>query len=201
MRISDAIPEMADIVFALSGRSLPEAYAFHLWCAVESVLPWLEAEEYAGILPLRTSASGEGALLPQRARLVLRVPVELLPQAQQMSGQMLDVGGHNLSVGTAKERPLQAHSTLHAHLVASAEPEENFLSSVAAELRGMGVMCKWICGKHMTIAGERPINGYSLVLHDLKPQDSLLMQFVGLGTERRYGCGIFVPYKFIPNLD
>lgn len=199
--MDDAIPEMVDIVFALDGRSLPETYPFDLWRAVARVLPWLEAEKFAGILPLRISESGGGALLPQRAKLALRVPVGLLTKAHRLSGQVLDVGGHALSVGEGKERPLQAHPTLHAHMVAGAEPEEKFLSGIATELREMGVSCGMICGKRMTVAGERPIDGYSLVLHDLKPQDSLRVQFMGLGAERRYGCGIFVPYKVIPNLD
>jgi CRISPR-associated protein Cas6 len=201
MRMSDVTPDMGDIVFPLSGRDLPEAYAHELWRAVAGILPWIEKEEYAGILPLRTAAEGAGELLPKRARLVLRVPVERLPEAYRLSGQVLDVGGHSLSVGDGKERPLQPHPTLHAHLVASAEPEEKFLSGVAAELRELGVSCKWICGKQMTVAGEPPISGYSLVLHELKPNDSLRMQYVGLGAGRRYGCGIFIPYKVIPNLD
>ena len=199
--MSDVIPDMADIVFPLSGRDLPAGYAHGLWRAVAAALPWLEAEEYAGILPLPTSEDGERALLPKRARLVLRVPVERLPQAHCLTGQVLDVGGHRLVVGDGTERALQPHSTLHARLVASAEPEEKFLFGVAAELQEIGVSCKWICGKRMTVAGERPISGYSLVLHELKPQDSLRMQSAGLGTGRRYGCGIFVPYKVIPSLD
>jgi len=201
VRQMSAVPQMADIVFALRGDGLPDTYAFDLWRAVAQALPWLEHEDYAGILPLRTASDGGSALLPQRARLVLRVPVSRLPQAQRLAGQVLDVGGHALAVGAGRERPLQPHPTLHAHLVAGAEPEEAFLAGVAAELREMGVSCKWICGKRMTVAGEHPIGGYSLVLHDLKPQDSLRIQFAGLGAQRRYGCGIFVPYKAIPSLD
>ena len=163
-------------------------------------MPWLEGQQYAGILPLRTSADAEGALLPQRARLVLRAPARFFAEALQMSGQELDVSGHILRVGAAKERPLQAHSTLHAHLVASARQEEAFLADVAAELQDLGVACQWICGKHVSMAGARPIAGFSLVLHELKPQDSLRVQCAGLGGERHYGCGIFVPYKTIPNL-
>jgi CRISPR-associated protein Cas6 len=199
--MSNAVPEMIDVVFALSGRSLPTAYAHALWRETVRVLPWLETQKYAGILPLRMAADTGGVLLPHRAKLVLRVPVGFLKQALQMSGQELNVGGHVLSVGAARERPLQAHSTLHAHLVASARAEEAFLGDVAAELREMGVTCQWICGKRMSVAGARPIQGFSLVLHELKPQDSLRVQCMGLGGERRYGCGIFVPYKAIPNLS
>jgi len=192
--------EMIDITFSLGGRSLPQAHAYELWRAVARALPWLEAEYSAGILPLRTSASGEGELLPQRARLILRVPIALASQAQALSGQVLDVAGHELTVGEGKQRQLQAHPTLHAHLVTGAREEQEFLVGVAAELRQLGVACKWICGRRMAITGEQPIEGYSLVLHELKPLDSLRVQYAGLGGERRYGCGIFVPYKDIPDL-
>lgn len=192
---------MTDIVYALSGRSLPDAYAADLWRAVAHLLPWLEAQEYAGILPVRTWEWGEGSPLPRRARLAMRVPAGFLPQARGLSGQTLDVGGHALSVGEGKERPLRPHPTLHAHLVAGVEAEEEFLSGVADELGRLGVACRWICGKRMAVPADPPITGYSLVLHELKPQDSLRVQFAGLGEGRRYGCGIFVPYKVITNLD
>jgi len=39
------------------------------------------------------------------------------------------------------------------------------------------------------------------VIHDLKPEASLRLQYTGLGSDRRYGCGVFVPYKVITGLD
>jgi len=198
--MSETVSEMIDIAFALGGRSLPQAHAYELWRAVARTLPWMETEPSVGILPLRTSASGGGELLPQRARLVLRVPALLASRSQALSGQILDVAGHELSVGEGKERSLHAHPTLHAHLVIGAREEQEFLAEIAAELRELDVTCKWICGKRTTITGECTMEGYSLVLHELKPQDSLRVQYAGLGSERRYGCGIFIPYKDIPDL-
>jgi len=39
------------------------------------------------------------------------------------------------------------------------------------------------------------------VIHNLKPEDSLRLQYTGLGSDRQYGCGIFVPYKVISDLS
>lgn len=199
--MSNTDMEMTDIVFALSGHSLPQFHIHELWQAVSDILPWLDSEKYAGILPLRTAAGSEGVLLAKRAKLALRIPAEMSAQAQQLSGQELDIGGHALTVGEAKVRSLQPFPTLHALMVASTQAEELFLEGVADELREMRVDCRWICGKRISIPGTRPLVGYSLVLHDLRPLDSLQVQYMGLGGERRYGCGIFVPYKHIPNLD
>ena len=193
---------VTEVVYDLKGGSLPGEYTFALWQELVRALPWLEAEELAGLLPLRGARSGGAILLPQRAKLVLRLPQRLVPQAQQLSGQTLNVEGHDLQVGAVRQRSLLAHPTLHAHLVASASGEDEFLAEVEERLRELDIPCKWICGKRVELQGEEgAISGYSLVVHELRPEGSLRLQQIGLGAERRYGCGLFVPYKEISNLD
>jgi len=200
--MKNKIPDMLDMVFDLKGGFVAEGYAFALWDEVVNILPWIDAEELAGILPLRGSASGEIMLLSLRSKLVLRLPAELAAQAEALSGQELNLGSGSLHVGAFTERALQPYTTLHAHLVEGEEDEETFLDGVAARLQEMGVACKWICGKHHTVRGTgQVLSGFSLVLHDLKPDDSLQIQRAGLGGSRRFGCGIFVPYKAISGLD
>ena len=195
------VPEMTDVVFELKGHSVPADYVFALWREVVRILPWLEDEKFAGIHPLKVAASGEEMLLPQRAKLVLRLPSARASQAGHLSGQELHVGSSVLRVGEAGERPLQAYPTLHAQLVASDCNEEVFVAGVVSELGELNISCKWICGKRHAIKGaEGAIAGYSLVVHDLKPHDSLHMQQYGLGGQRHFGCGIFVPYKTITGL-
>ncbi|TXT21709.1 MAG: CRISPR-associated protein Cas6-related protein, partial [Gallionellaceae bacterium] len=161
----------------------------------------LEADEFAGILPLRVAASGGNMLLPQRAKLVLRLAADCVQQGRSLSGQELEIGGSIVRVGDAVERPLVPYPTLHAHLVESGCDEEVFTAGVTEQLREMAIDCKLICGKRLAVAGaKRMIFGYSLVLHDLKPEDSLRIQNVGLGGNRRFGCGIFVPHKAISGL-
>ncbi len=194
--------EMTDVAYALTGCSVPGNHAFVLWSELVRILPWLEQEEQAGMLPLRAPERGDPMVLPRRARLVLRIPASLLAEAKRLSGRVLDVGGHSLSLGAAKERPLQPHPTLHAQLVASEADEESFMSAAADELRRMEISGKLICGKRLALPGsEGGIAGYSLVVHDLKPQDSLRLQWQGLGAQRHFGCGIFIPYKVIANLE
>ena len=201
MRLSNNAPDMLDIAFDLKGSFVPAGYAFALWDEVVRCLPWLEADKFAGILPLRAAASGENMLLPQRTKLILRLPIKLAPQATQLSGQELDVEGNVLRVGKAKEKLLQPHPTLHAQLVESSSGEEIFLADMEEQLREMEIACKLICGKRNTVTDARQsVVGFSLVLHDLKPDASLQIQRAGLGGKRRYGCGIFVPYKAITGL-
>lgn len=193
---------MVDVAFDLEGSIVPGSYAFTLWNEIVRILPWLEPVETAGVIPLRGAGSEEGFLLAKRSRLVLRLPAAMAGEAMALSGHELDFGATRLKVGAAVQRSLQPFATLHANLVESAKEEEAFLEEVAARLGDMQISCKWICGKRDTLdSGGSSLSGYSLVLHDLKPEDSLLVQRSGLGGNRRFGCGIFVPFKTISGLE
>jgi CRISPR-associated protein Cas6 len=86
--------------------------------------------------------------------------------------------------------------------VASEKDEVAFLQDIEARLKELGVEGNLLCGMRNSLkADDRAIRGYSLVIHDLKPDDSLRLQYAGIGSERRYGCGIFIPYKVITDLE
>lgn len=200
--MTDDIPEMIDAVFDISGSTLPASYPFALWNALVRHVPALALEASVGVLPLRTAASEAGMLLPKRAKLVLRLPVTHAAHSSSLSGQRLDIEGSTLQLGSGKLRQIQPYSTLHAHLVTGAENEADFLQDVTTRLNELGIAGKLICGMRNSMqAPDRAIHGYSLVIHDLKPDDSLRLQYSGLGSDRRFGCGIFVPYKVISDLD
>jgi CRISPR-associated protein Cas6 len=195
-------PNMTDIVFDLEGSTVPESYPFALWSELVRCLPWLRDEANAGILPLRGSASGENTLLSKRTKLVLRVPTERANQTFELSGKQLDIHGSKLLVGKGKERPLQATTTLHAHIVESTLGEIEFLADMKLKLQALNITCNLICDKHRKVRDvKQTLSGFGLVLHDLKPAASLQIQSIGLGGARHYGCGIFVPFKAITGLD
>ncbi len=191
-----------DVVFDLKGVSVPAGYAFSLWREVVRCLPWLEQVKHAGIVPLRGSASGEDLLLSRRTKLVLRLPASLAWQAVELSGQQLNVDGSALLVGLAREKQLQPATTLHARMVESSLGEVEFLAEMTEKLQEMKIPCKLICSKRVVVKNsQRTLEGFGLVLHDLKPDASLYIQSVGLGGARGLGCGIFVRYKAITGLD
>ncbi len=194
--------EMTDVRFDLEGRFVPEGYAFPLWGEVTRILPELEDFELAGILPLKGAASGEGMLLPRRAKLALRIPTSFVRNALELSGKTLDIEGNPLHVGTGNPREIEAHPTLRSQFVASEKIETDFLKEVETQLEKLEVSCKWICGRRQTLKnGETVLSGYSLAVHDLKPPASIRLQQAGLGNYRRFGCGLFVPHKTIAGLD
>jgi CRISPR-associated protein Cas6 len=194
--------EMIDIVFDLDGAQVPPDYPFELWAEIVRSLVWLKDEKNAGILPLRGSASGENTLLSRRTKLILRIPVERAAQAAKLSGQKIKIGESILKVGVGKTRELLPATTLHSTLVESGLGEVEFLADIMKQLQEMQITCNLICDKYKKIIGaKQSLAGYGLVLHDLKPQASLLIQRTGLGGARHFGCGIFVPFKAISGLE
>lgn len=193
--------EMIDLVFDLSGGTLPAAYPFALWAEIVRNAPQLAEEKLVGVLPLRTAECNEGMLLPKRAKLVLRLPATLTGVASRLTGSALQIGSDQLQLGKSKIRPIQPYSTLHAQLVTGASDEVMFMDDIRKQLSELNIAANLVCGKRRTLAGDqRVIHGYSLVVHDLKPDASLQLQYAGLGEERRLGCGIFVPHKVISGL-
>ena len=151
---------------------------------------------------MRGTGNIEGLLLPRRAKLVMRLPTALAESAAaRLAGQQLDIAGSAVRLGAAKTRPIHPFPTIHAQLVMGASDEVLFVESIQAQLGEMKIKGKLICGKRRSISDNRQtVHGYSLVVHDLKPEASLHLQFVGLGENRQFGCGIFVPSKVISGL-
>ena len=194
--------EMTEAVFDVSGDIIPPIYQFALWDALVQHAPMLADDPHAGVVPLRTSVSEAGMLLAKRSKLVVRLSLSMADNFAELANKHLEIGGATLHLGSGRLRKIQPYSTLHAHLVASDKDEVAFLEDVSARLAELGIAGNLLCGmKNSLVHKDRTIQGYSLVIHDLKHEDSLRLQYAGLGADRRYGCGIFIPYKVITDLE
>ncbi len=191
-----------DLAFNLRGETLPAGYPFLLWDALLERLPALADIDDLAVLPLRTAPGRGECILTGRSKLVLRIPEAALAAVSALSGQQLEIDGRPLALGAASSRALQAYPTLHAHLVDSREEEVAFMAWVQMALAAMGIAAPLICGRHQHLSNDtRAVQGYSLVIHDLKPEESLRLQGAGLGANRFLGCGVFMPYKVISGLE
>jgi CRISPR-associated protein Cas6 len=201
--MTDQVPEMIDMVFDLDGGILPPTYPFLLWGALTQCVPELAKENSVGILPLRGTGNKEGLLLSKRAKMVMRLPTRLAARtAAGLTGRKLVIAGQTVRLGSAKTRPLYPFPTVHAQLVTGESDEVLFVENINEQLDEMGITGKLICGKSRNIGDDsQSMQGFSLVIHDLKPEASLILQFAGLGTGRQFGCGIFVPSKVISGLS
>ena len=201
--------DVVDLSFKLRCPTLPADHAYSLSVAIREALPWLE-EILTGIYILCGAESGNGWMrqdsddalihLSKRARLNLRLAKQHIEQATQLEQQTLNINNHSCAVGESKVRLLSTHGTLFArHLILTSLDEETFLSNAAQMLAELGVKpLKMIGGLNRTIqTPQQTIKTRSLMIDGLTPQESILVQQRGLGTQKELGCGIFLPHKGI----
>jgi CRISPR-associated protein Cas6 len=121
----------------------------------------------------------------------------------RLTGQALEVGGERLDVGEARPRPLEPYPTLSARFVATGAADAlAHQEAVEAMLGELGMPLRFICGRMRTIrCGDTAVAGAEVVLHQLRPEQSLAMQERGLGAERHLGHGLFLPHKTISDID
>lgn len=203
--------DVVDVAYSMSCRCLPVDHAYNLLQALRRALPWLEGEESAGVHTIHVAESGNGWIRPEhatdllylsrRTKLVLRVPAHRVADAGRLSGQTLDVGGHNLAVGASTIRPLSPLTTVFSRYIVAGDAgdEASFMQSALQQLKEMGIKPKkMLCGLGKLIGTpDGPIPTRSLMLADMEVEDSVKLQQQGLGPWRQLGCGLFIPHKDI----
>lgn len=204
--------DVVDLAYAIKCPTLPVDHAHALSVGLQAALPWLEAEEYAGIHLIHGAASGNGWYRPEegaeqllhlsrRARLRLRVPKHRLDDARELTGQTLHIEGYTLEIGNSEVHLFTTLPTLFSRYVMTREElgEEAFMQQAVSELEALGIACrKMLCGiTHTLEFPDGPVFTRSLMVADLEPEDSVRLQQVGLGEGRKIGCGLFIPHKGI----
>ncbi|MFN2348077.1 MAG: type I-MYXAN CRISPR-associated protein Cas6/Cmx6 [Thioalkalivibrio sp.] len=206
----DLPEDIVDVSFRIDCRCLPLDHAHALSREIQAALPWLTGETRAGIHLIHGAESGNGWYRPQdpehdllhlsrRARFRLRLPRERLEEAQALAGQALDLDGYVLKLGEANVLPLQPMPALMARYVVvdEAESEAHFMLRMAEALRALDVpVSKLLCGRaHVLNRPDEAVHTRSLMVADLDPYASVMLQREGLGPYRLLGCGLFIGHK------
>jgi CRISPR-associated protein Cas6 len=187
-----------DLAFAVSGGPLPRDHSLALWDALVQAAPSLAEDETIAVLPLRAASAGDGDLvLQRRSRLLMRLAESQVDNVLTLCGRQIKIAGAAVLLGVAKTRPLAHHATLYAHRVAAEHDDEaEFVLQATRDLDQLGVRAEFIVGKRTLARGPLgAIAGFSLMLADLAPRQSLALQASGLGVHRRLGFGIFVGHR------
>jgi CRISPR-associated protein Cas6 len=206
--------EVVDVAFRFQCESIPVDHGYALGEAILAVLPWFRDETRAAVHSIHVADSGNGWIRPEepdelifpsrRTRLILRVPQNKIEETLSLVGKVLDIGGHQLEVGESMTRELTPFSAIYArYLVAEDDDnEEAFLADIAKQLEAISIRPrKMMCGISKTIhTPDDKLRTRSLMLADMAPEDSLLLQQTGLGQHRHLGCGIFIPHKDIKSI-
>ena len=209
------VPEdVVDVGFKVISKSLPLEHAHELFEALNNVLPWIEDESQFGIHQIHGAESGNGWTRPEdnenellylsrRARFYIRTPDHRLDEIKALTGQILDIAGHQLELGSSIIKPLSTQSEQFSRYVIVEEGEDDesdFLQRVVTELNeilDMNVR-KIMCGKpHIIRVPGEDIRTRSVMVADLDPKIAVKLQQQGVGRGRQYGCGLFLPHKGI----
>src|SRR3989344_2402556 len=172
--------DIVDVVYSIDCRALPVDHAYALSRAIQRALPWFAEEESAGLHTIHLAESGK------------------------LTGQTLDINGKHLRVEKSVVRPLSTITTLFSRYIVTREgtDEAVFLQDAMALFHKMGVHPKkMLCGmEHVIATPDRAIRARSLMLADLTVEESGKLQQQGFGTDRKLGCGLFIPHKDIKDL-
>lgn len=191
---------VTDIQFELKGALLPKDHGYLIFLAIVDLLPWIAGEPLLGIHPVQGADLGDGNLmLNRRGKLVFRAPRIRAEELLTLTGKSFQIAGNPFTIGAGKLRSLSWHTPLYAHCVTTGnEDERAFTQDILVELDAYKIDSRFICGKRQTLTTAHGIEfGYSLMLHGLPIEHALQIQEQGLGTNRKLGCGIFIPHKSI----
>jgi CRISPR-associated protein Cas6 len=198
---------------------LPVDHAYPLFAALCRIVPQLHGDRHVGITPLAGRLLGERRMAIDRwAQLILRMPLERVATFLTIAGNVLDIDGTRLAVGAPDVRALRPVSALRSRLVVIrgfTEPEP-FLTAAHAQLAALGIRDAtvrlvprraarpwerdgrgghgpWI--RRTVRIRDHEVVGYALDVEGLTSADSLLLQAIGIGGRRRFGCGLFLSRK------
>jgi CRISPR-associated protein Cas6 len=209
-----------NVSFSLAGKQLPADHGYLVYSAISSSTSSLHGIDWLAIELISGFPAGRGLIaLPERdATLRLRIPADHYRDVLPLAGKRLDIGGHQIRLGLPVARPLKPAPSLYSRVVTIKKftEAETFIEAVKRKLDSFGVKGRVELprdeqGRYrrriVTIHGKSVV-GFSVAVHDLNDEDSLLLQagaikvvsFDDGGTQwqsifsrRAMGCGFFNP--------
>ncbi len=214
-----------ELNFGVVGKTLPADHGYGLYSAIAKQYPKLHDLEGLALNTIFGNPNRNGEIeLTERSRLSIRCPSDSIMAVLSLAGTQIGLGKHTLRLSTPEIRQLRAFSELKARLVVIKHPSEKFdevtpdwfLDACDRQLKALGINAS--VGIPLNDADEparkamrikrkeeglqkgkqREANyviGYSVIVANLLPEDSLLLQAKGIGGKRKMGCGYFVPYR------
>ena len=204
--------DIIDLSFAIKCKCLPLEHMQALSDSLCAVLPWLKEDRFAGIHPINGAESGNGwerssdpnqlIYLSRRQKMTLRLPKEHLASVENLVGQTINVAGFDIELGKTSVKKLSDLPTTFCRsiMIDSRMDEDDFLRWAFEELKALDITVnKMMAGKeHVVILpGDSERIMRSLMVAELKKEESVRLQQHGLGKGRKLGCGLFMPQKDI----
>ncbi|MEB3215379.1 MAG: type I-MYXAN CRISPR-associated protein Cas6/Cmx6 [Nostocales cyanobacterium 94392] len=193
-----------DLSFPVYGTELYADHNHRLLAGISQKFPTLHDLKELSINTITGIPDRKGKIrLTRNSKLYLRLPVEAIAHVYMLAGEKLEIGEYTIELGNPELQTLKPIDTLRARLVTIKgyqEPEE-FLIAAERQLQALGISANIGIPandkrepKRLTLKIQKyTIVGFSVVVSDLNPDDSIKLQIHGLGGKRRLGCGVFYP--------
>jgi CRISPR-associated protein Cas6 len=185
-----------ELRFPVIGTALPSDHGYAMFGAISKVIPEIHSSDWLAVETVQGAANGNGITqLNDRAKLRMRAPQDRIPLILKLAGKRLTVGDKTIRLGIPQIILLKPSTSLYARCVTiknHTEPE-SFLTAVAVKLDELGIAGEPELGNRRAFkVGNHTIVGYTLSIHDLTEESSIVLQERGLGGRRHMGCGFFV---------
>ena len=193
---------MIDVAFKIECKILPYDHISELSNALTDLAPWMLKNDLIGVHTLHGPDFGNGwvrsendqIFLSKRTRLIVRIPKTDINQIKLIEGSIINVLNNDIKIGKSIVKPFLVVRDLicRSVLCNPNQTEENFLFEIKEQLSIHGISIKKaICGKtkSIIIKGKNHFTR-SLMIADLSKDHSILLQDLGIGDGRIYGCGI-----------
>ncbi len=188
-----------ELLFPLTGSDTVAVDHGHgLYGALKRCVPELEKLEGFGIHTLRGLPQGGRLLfLPSRKKqLRLRLSPEQIPVALGLAGRPIEVLGARFVLGAPQVHLLQPAGNLWARMVTlhfENAGHESARAQLQKHLHDFSATADWEIRRARTIRIHgKQVLGFEVLAGGLTPEESLRLQFEGIGGRRVFGCGIFV---------
>lgn len=204
-----------EIHYGLRGKTLPADHGYALYSAIKQQLQKSGHQNLPSGLRLSTIPgvpNREGVIYLNRAS---RFRIRCLSDQVQtwyrfFQNQVLDIQGHLVRLVRPRITLPEPSGTLAARLVTfkleaidHREVPCYFLKSCEKGLTHLGIRGKVfiptdpdgdLARRTIQVKGTK-IVGYRVIVEDLTAEDSLKLQWHGLGGRQHFGCGWFYPHK------
>ncbi len=188
-----------DLRFFVNGHlPIPADHNYALVGAVSRIIPEAHDGKGFALAPIAgRQIGGRQMKLTENSRFVIRTSPDRIGQFLPLAGKTIDVHGRKLVLGVPSIHAIAPSTSLRARLVTIKgyfQPDP-FQEAVRRQLESLNVGdCQIVVGRQRTLRIKRnEIVGFDTTLHNLSPDDSLVVASSGIGGRQHMGCGFFVP--------
>lgn len=196
-----------ELHFRVLGKTLPADHGYGLYSAIVHRCPEIHEQEGISIQTIAGQPDKAGKIhFSNRSHLRIRLPYDptKIALVLPLAGQKLKIGSHEIELGIPQIHPLYPLDKLRSRIVTikKFQEPEPFKQAAQRQLDSLSIAGTLILP--LNDQGEPyrkaikiktySVVGFSLIVTDLNPEDSLKLQQVGLGGKHRMGCGIFTPF-------